>query len=34
MRRNGVVGVTGEEPALAVPTPITSTHCGDPFVSP
>src|SRR5437660_11604427 len=29
MRRSGVVGVTGEVPANAVPTPTESTHWGD-----
>src|SRR6266849_6419173 len=33
MRRNGVVGVTGEEPEKAVPKPTMSTHCGDSVVS-
>src|SRR5207245_2875039 len=33
MRRSGVVGVTGEVPANAVPRPTESTHWGDAALS-
>src|SRR2546428_3521551 len=34
MRRSGVVGVTGEAPAKAVPRPMESTHWGEAVVRP
>ena len=34
MRRSGVVGVTGETPAKAVPRPTESTHRGEAVVRP